>query len=123
MDWKRCAMADYGARWYGTIVKNYKIRMTSMPEKLREPDLAKERLAGGAKPQPRRKSEQDQNAHNKPAEATTRATRDQTAGIWTLPPVRKLCQNGGFAALGDSAIVAGWLAPLEATMTSKTNSC
>ena len=29
--------------------------------------------------------------------------------IWTMPPVRKLRQKGGFAALVDSANVAGWL--------------
>ena len=48
-DWKQCAMADDGARWLGsrwdfikTFLKNYKIRVTSMPENLRVPDLAKE---------------------------------------------------------------------------------
>ena len=50
VDWKRRATANDGARRHesrwelvSTVLKNYKIRMTSLPENLPEPDMAKER--------------------------------------------------------------------------------
>ena len=121
VNWKRSAVADDGARWHesrwvfaGTTLKNYKIRLTSLQEKLKEPEEREERLASGEKPQKRHKSKNNREADDKAGGERAGAERDQMAGaawseVWTMPSVRSQRQKGGFAALVDSANVAGWL--------------
>ena len=114
-------MAGDGTQWYEsrrvfvtTTLRNFKIRLTSLPEKAKEPEQREKRLASGGKLQKRNKSSGKEEAESKAGQEPTGAERERMAGavwteVWNMQPVRNLREKGGFAALVDSADMASWL--------------
>ena len=112
-------MAEDGTHWHElrwvlvtTILRKYKIRLTSLPEKAKEPEQKEERLASGEKLQKRHTSRVKEEGESKAGQEPTGAERERMAGavwtdVWNMQPVRNLREKGGFSALVGSANVAG----------------
>ena len=122
-EWVQCAVAAGGVRWHETrwdfgraILQGSQIGVTSLPEAMRELRLAKDRAASprqnaaGASrtglvtaTQERQRHEQHENGQ------PTRSGRKSGPCLRIAPEVRGGEREEGFAALVDSANVAGWL--------------
>ena len=86
-------MARIALGIFTTILKNHKIRLTSLPEETKEKERKEERLASGEKREKRHKSKGKEETESKAGQEPTGAERGQMAGaVWI-----------------DSANVAGWL--------------
>ena len=105
VNWKQTSMAEDGTHWHElrwvlvtTILRNYKIRLTSLPEKAKEPQQNEKRLASGRKLQKRHTSRGKEEGESKAGQEPTGAERERMAGavwteVWNMRSVGGQCQR------------------------------